>query len=97
MPPDWPLAEEPISRDDGSSGAKLPRPGLERWQDRAAVAAFAQGRITAPDRLARHDGQHLLLSDARRQRGCRLEVLDRPRSQDPHDQLLLHMRGAVAE
>ncbi|MGO8946877.1 MAG: recombinase family protein [Ktedonobacterales bacterium] len=29
--------------------------------------------------------------------GCRIEFLDRPMSQDPHDQLLLQIRGAVAE
>src|SRR5207245_11201482 len=72
-------------------------PGLERWRDRGALAAFAQGLITAPDRLARTDGPPRLLIDERSQRGCRVEFLDRPRSHDPHDQLLLHMRGAVAE
>src|SRR5262249_11847188 len=29
--------------------------------------------------------------------GCAVEFLDRPMSQDPHDQLLLQIRGAVAE
>src|SRR5947208_4133424 len=29
--------------------------------------------------------------------GCEYEFLDRPISSDPHDQLLLHIRGAVAE
>src|SRR5437773_1501176 len=29
--------------------------------------------------------------------GCRVEFLDRPMSDDPHDQLLLQIRGAVAE
>jgi site-specific DNA recombinase len=29
--------------------------------------------------------------------GCQVEFLDRPMSQDPHDQLLLQIRGAVAE
>ena len=29
--------------------------------------------------------------------GCRVEFLDRPMSQDPHDHLLLQIRGAVAE
>src|SRR6266550_2925675 len=30
-------------------------------------------------------------------RGCQVEFLDRPMTQDPHDQLLLQIRGAVAE
>src|SRR5690349_21896141 len=29
--------------------------------------------------------------------GCKVEFLDRPMSQDPHDQLLLQIRGAVSE
>ena len=29
--------------------------------------------------------------------GCQVEFLDRPMSADPHDQLLLQIRGAVAE
>jgi site-specific DNA recombinase len=29
--------------------------------------------------------------------GCRVEFLERPLSQDPHDQLLLQLRSAVAE
>ncbi len=53
MQPDWHLAEEHIYRDDGYSGAKLQRPGLDRLRDRAALAAFEQVLITAPDRLAR--------------------------------------------
>lgn len=53
--------------------------------------------ITAPDRLARHYVHQLLLIDELSQRGCHVEFLDRPMSQDPHDQLLLHIRGAVAE
>ena len=54
MQPDWHVAEEHIYRDDGYSGAKLQRLGLDRLRDRAALAAFAQVRITAPDRLARN-------------------------------------------
>ena len=39
--PDWHLAEKHIYRDDGYSGAKLSRPGLDRLRDHAAMAAFA--------------------------------------------------------
>ena len=48
--PDWSVADEHISRDDGYSGATLKRPGLDRLRDRAAMAAFACVLITAPDR-----------------------------------------------
>jgi site-specific DNA recombinase len=95
--PDWRLAEAHIYRDDGYSGAKLNRPGLDRLRDRAAFAAFERVLITTPDRLARHFVHQLLLIDELTQRGCQVEFLDRPMSDDPHDQLLLHIRGAVAE
>jgi site-specific DNA recombinase len=94
---DWHLAEEHIYRDDGYSGAKLNRPGLDRLRDRAAFAAFERVLITTPDRLARNFAHQLLLIDELSQRGCQVEFLDRPMSDDPHDQLLLHIRGAVAE
>ena len=95
--PDWHLAEAHIYRDDGYSGAKLNRPGLDRLRDRAAFAAFERVLITTPDRLARNFVHQLLLIDELTQRGCEVEFLDRPMSADPHDQLLLHIRGAVAE
>jgi len=53
--------------------------------------------ITAPDRLARNDVHQMLLVDALTQRGCRVECVDRPLDDHPHDQLLLQIRGAVAE
>ena len=95
--PDWYLAEEHIYRDDGYSGAKLNRPGLDRLRDRAALAAFERVLLTAPDRLARNYVHQMLLIEELAQRGCEVEFLDRPMSQDPHDQLLLQIRGAVAE
>ena len=95
--PDWHVADEHIYRDDGYSGAKLNRPGLDRLRDRAAMAAFECVLITAPDRLARNYVHQMLLVDELTQRGCRVEFVERPMSDDPHDQLLLQIRSAVAE
>jgi site-specific DNA recombinase len=95
--PEWHLADEHIYRDDGYSGAKLNRPGLDRLRDHAAFATFELVLITAPDRLARNYVHQMLLIDELAQRGCQVEFLDRPMSDDPHDQLLLQIRGAVAE
>jgi site-specific DNA recombinase len=39
----------------------------------------------------------VLLLEALQQNGCRVEFLERPRRQAPHDQLLLQLRGVVAE
>ena len=93
----WPLPEGDIFRDDGYSGASLKRPGLDRLRDRAAMASFDKIFITDPDRLARNYVHQVLLLEELQKHGCRVEFLDRPMSQDPHDQLLLQIRGAVAE
>src|SRR6267142_6607694 len=97
LQPDGHVADEHLSRDDGYSGATLKRPGLDRLRDRAAMAAFACVLMTAPDRLARNYVHQMLLVDELTQRGCRVEFVERPMSDDPHDQLLLQIRSAVAE
>ena len=93
----WAVPLEHIFRDDGYSGAWLKRPGLDRLRDRAAARNLDVVLITAPDRLARNYVHQVLLLDELEQHGCRVQFLDRPMSQDPHDQLLLQIRGAVAE
>jgi site-specific DNA recombinase len=93
----WSLADEHIFRDDGYSGAKLNRPGLDSLRDRAAMAEFELVLVTAPDRLARKYVHQMLLLEELEGHGCRVEFLDRPMSDDPHDQLVLQIRGAVAE
>ena len=93
----WELAEQHVYRDDGYSGASLGRPGLDRLRDHAALADLDLVLVTAPDRLARNYVHQVLLIDELARRGCQVEFLDRPMSSDPHDQLLLQIRGAVAE
>ena len=93
----WELADQHVYRDDGYSGASLGRPGLDRLRDHAALADLDLVLVTAPDRLARNYVHQVLLIDELARRGCRVEFLDRPMSSDPHDQLLLQIRGAVAE
>jgi site-specific DNA recombinase len=93
----WNLPTENIFQDDGYSGANFKRPGLERLRDAATQARFDRLLITAPDRLARNYVHQALLLEELQQHGCQLEFLDRPMTQDPHDQLLLQIRGAVAK
>ena len=50
----WEITPDHIFRDDGYSGAKLSRPGLERLREQAALGEFEVVFITAPDRLARN-------------------------------------------
>jgi site-specific DNA recombinase len=93
----WLVPIENIFRDDGYSGASLKRPGLDRLRDRAAARTLDRVLLTAPDRLARNYVHQVLLLEELEKNGCPVQFLDRPMSQDPHDQLLLQIRGAVAE
>lgn len=90
------MREEHLFRDDGYSGASLHRPGLDRLRDAVAAAPRDRVLLTAPDRLARTSVHQMLLLDELQRQGCQIEFLERPMSQDPHDQLLLPIRGAVA-
>ena len=91
------LEEKHIYLDEGYSGAKLNRPGLDRLRERATKAEFEMILITAPDRLSRNYVHQMLLIEEFQNLGCQVQFLERPMSQDPHDQLLLQIRGAVAE
>jgi site-specific DNA recombinase len=92
----WDVPPDQIVRDDGYSGASLRRPGLDRLRDRAAARSLDLILITAPDRLARNYVHQVLLLEELQGHGCEVRFLDRPMSQDPHDQLLLQIRGACA-
>ncbi len=93
----WEWNEEHIFRDDGYSGASLRRPGLDRLRDHVRNAAFDRVLVTAPDRLARNYVHQMLLMEEFERGGCQIEFIDQPMSRNPHDQLLVQIRGAVAE
>jgi site-specific DNA recombinase len=93
----WPWQQEHIFRDDGYSGATLRRPGLDRLREQVSQGCYDQLLITAPDRLARNYVHQMLLIEELEGHGCLVHFVDRPMSQDPNDQLLLQIRGAVAE
>jgi site-specific DNA recombinase len=50
----WELDDQHVYRDDGYSGARIGRPGLDRLRDHAALAELDLVLVTAPDRLARN-------------------------------------------
>lgn len=93
----WGWEEHNIFRDEGYSGASLNRPGLDRLRDEVANAHFDRVVITNPDRLARKYLHQMMLIEELEQGGCQVEFVERPMSQDPNDQLLLQIRGAVSE
>jgi site-specific DNA recombinase len=93
----WTVAAEHVFRDDGYSGAKLDRPGLDALRDHAARAAFDMVVVTAPDRLARNFVHQMVIMEELQRRGVRVIFCDRPLRDDPHEQLVTQIRGAVAE
>jgi site-specific DNA recombinase len=94
---DWALNLAHVFRDDGYSGAVLARPGLDRLRDAVKAREVDRVLVTAPDRLARNYVHQMVLLEEWAKAGCAAEFLDRPMSDDPHDHLLLQIRGAVAE
>jgi site-specific DNA recombinase len=93
----WQVDPEHIYCDDGYSGATMRRPGLDQLRDTVAASGVDLVLITAPDRLARNYVHQMVLLEELERTGSRVEFLDRPMSHDPHDQLVLQIRGAVAE
>src|SRR5215475_4342577 len=91
------LRAEYIFRDDGYSGATLNRPGLDRLRDQLREGVIDRVLIMSPDRLARNYVHQMVILEEVERYGCRIDFLDHPMSQDPHDHLLLQIRGAVAE
>jgi site-specific DNA recombinase len=66
-------------------------------RDLVASAAVDRIIITTPDRLARKYVHQMLLIEELESHGCQVKFVDQPMSNDPNDQLLLQIRGAVAE
>ena len=93
----WPISDDYIFRDDGHSGATLNRPGLDRLRDKVRAADVDRILLTSPDRLARNYVHQMILLEELERTGCQVQFLDRPMTEDPHDHLLLQLRGAVAE
>src|SRR5438034_2545209 len=73
----WELDDRHVYRDDGYSGARIGRPGLDRLRDHAALAELDLVLVTAPDRLARNYVHQVLLIEELAGRGCQVEFLDR--------------------
>src|SRR5215467_11115707 len=91
------LRAEHIFRDDGYSGATLNRPGLDRLRDQLREGVIDRVLIMSPDRLARNYVHQMVILEEVERYGYQIDFLDHPMSQDPHDHLLLQIRGAVAE
>ncbi|MGD8969392.1 MAG: recombinase family protein, partial [Anaerolineae bacterium] len=74
----WSVEPEHVFVDDGYSGAKLNRPGLDSLRDRAALAEFDVVLITEPDRLARNYVHQMLVLEELEKRRIQVKFLDHP-------------------
>src|SRR5512143_1947519 len=91
------LAEAHVFRDEGYSGTRLDRPGLDSLRDAVRDAAIDLVAVLSPDRLARKYAYQVVLLEEFRRAGCEVVFLQQPISEDPNDQLLLQIQGAIAE
>ena len=91
------LAEAHVFRDEGYSGSRLDRPGLDSLRDAVSDAAVEIVAVLSPDRLARRYAYQVLLLEEFRRAGVEVAFLHHPISEDPSDQLLLQIQGAIAE
>src|SRR4051812_8505999 len=91
------LKDDHVYIDEGYSGARLDRPALDRLRDAAREGEFDVLGVYSPDRLARRYAYQVLLLEELRKAACEVKFIERPISDDPHDQLLLQIQGAIAE
>ncbi len=91
------LEEKDIYVDDGYSGSKVERPGLDALRDAATMGEFQKVIMYSPDRLARRYAYQVIVIEELEKCGCKVLFLQRPISNDPEEQLLLQMQGVIAE
>jgi site-specific DNA recombinase len=85
-------------RDDGYSGARLDRPGLDALRDQAEAGAFEAVWCLSPDRLARAYAYQVLVLDELAQFAVRVLFSDAPSlADDPQTRLLTQVQGVIAE
>jgi len=91
------LSDAHVFRDEGYSGSRLDRPGLDGLRDAIRDAAVDIVAVFSPDRLARKYAYQVLLLEEFRRADCEVAFLHHPISDSPNDQLLLQIQGAIAE
>jgi site-specific DNA recombinase len=91
------VRDEHIYQDQGYSGARLDRPGLDRLRDTVQDGDIRAVVVLSPDRLARKYVYQVLLLEEFKRAGCQTLFVHRPIGEDPSDQLLLQIQGAIAE
>ncbi len=85
--------------DDGHSGARLDRPGLDALRDGAEAGLFEAVWCLSPDRLARAYAYQVLVLDELARFGIKVHFTDAPdlADGDPQAVLLTQVQGVIAE
>ncbi|HZV25497.1 MAG TPA: recombinase family protein [Acidothermaceae bacterium] len=84
--------------DDGYSGARLDRPGLDALRDQAEAGCFERVWCLTPDRLARNFAYQMLVIDELGRLGVEVRFVDAPPIEnDTQARLLVQMQGVIAE
>jgi site-specific DNA recombinase len=84
--------------DDGYSGARLDRPGLDGLRDAAEAGVFEVVWCLSPDRLARVYAWQVLVLDELARLGVVVRFVDAPAlDDDPQARLLTQVQGVIAE
>jgi len=85
--------------DDGHSGARLDRPGLDALRDAAEAGLFEAVWCLSPDRLARAYAYQVLVLDELTRFGVKVHFSDAPdlADDDPQAVLLTQVQGVIAE
>ena len=84
--------------DDGYSGARLDRPGLDAARDGASRGDYEALWCLSPDRLARSFPYQVLILDELARFGITVAFTDSPPiDDDPQARLLIQMQGVIAE
>jgi len=84
--------------DDGYSGARLDRPGLDALRDAAETGLIQHVWCLTPDRLARSYAYQILITDELARHGVQVQYLDAPPlDDDPEATLLVQVQGVIAE
>jgi site-specific DNA recombinase len=85
--------------DDGHSGARLDRPGLDALRDGAEARLFEAVWCLSPDRLARVYAYQVIVLDELARHGVTLRFADAPPidDDDPQARLLTQVQGVIAE
>jgi site-specific DNA recombinase len=91
------VTEDFICLDDGVSGARLDRPGLDRLRDGAEAGRFDAVLALCPDRLSRKYAYLILILEEFERLGVPVLFLEQPPADDPQSSLLIQIQGAVAE